>query len=78
MPVYKFKTFYDASRAQWNFYPDAAYLKNVSDLWNFANKLSPMVYPQGIFKYRTLEDANKERQKWELEHAREALLNRKK
>ncbi len=66
MPVYKYKTFEDADRAQWNFYPDEGYLKKVLELWNFANKLSPLSYPKGIFKYRTLEEANKQRDEWEL------------
>ncbi len=70
MPVYKYKSFEDAERALWNFHPDAAYYKKVAELWNFANKLHPITYPRGVFKFRTLEEANEQRNKWELEFAK--------
>jgi hypothetical protein len=34
-----------------------------------ATKLNPIEYPRGIFKYRTIEEANNDRYKWELDHA---------
>ena len=70
MPVYKYKTFEQAERALWNLHPDAAYYKIVAELWNFANKLRPMRYPRGIFKFRTMEEANKQREDLELEFAK--------
>ncbi|HFE64893.1 hypothetical protein B1H10_07940 [candidate division KSB1 bacterium 4484_188] len=77
MPVYKFKTFEEAERALWNFNPDEAYYARVAELWNFANKLSPVSYPRGIFKFRSLEEANKQREEWELNRAREIQSKRR-
>ncbi len=71
MPVYKYKTFEDAEKALWCFNPDKEYFKRVAELWNFANKLNPVKYPKGIFKFKTLEEANRHREEIELAHARE-------
>lgn len=78
MPVYKYKTFEEAERALWNFHPDEAYFKQVSDLWEFANTLNPIRYPRGIFKFKNIEEANKHRDDIELAHAKNLRLTRKK
>ena len=70
MPIYKYKTFEDAEKALWNFHPDEKYFKKVADLWNFANKLSTIQYPKGIFKFKNLKEANKNREEFELENAK--------
>jgi hypothetical protein len=76
MPVYKYKTFEQAERALWNFHPDAAYYKQVAELWAFAKKLCPIKYPRGVFKFRTIEEANRHRDEIELEFAKELQRRR--
>ena len=76
MPVYKYKTFEEAESALWNFRPDEAYFSRVAELWNFANKLCPITYPKEIFKYRSIEEANKQRNEWELDHAKQIQASR--
>ena len=71
MPVYKFKTFEEAEDALWNFHPDERYFERVKELWNFADRLCPIRYPRGIFKFRTIEEANAHRDAVELAHAKE-------
>ncbi len=71
MPVYKFKTCEEAERALWNFHPDERHFERVKKLWNFANELSPIRYPRGIFKFKTIEEANAHRDAVELAHAKE-------
>jgi len=73
MPIYKYKTFEEAERALWNFHPDEAYFIKVAELWDFANKLSPINYPKGIFKYRSIEEANKHREKLEIAYAKKLM-----
>jgi hypothetical protein len=68
MPVQKFKTFEEAENALLNPYPDEAYFARVSDLWDFADKLNRVSYPRGVFKFRTIEEANRHREKLELAH----------
>jgi hypothetical protein len=77
MPVYKYKTFEEAEKALWNFHPDEAYFKRVATLWDFANKLAPIRYPHGIFKFKTIEEANKQREEWELAYAKQFQAKRK-
>ena len=70
MPVQKFKTFEDAEKALWNLNPDEKYFERIAELWEFANELNPINYPPGVFKFKTLEEANKHREKIEIEHAK--------
>ena len=77
MPVQKFKTFEEAEKALWNFKPDDAYLARIAELWDFATKLNPISYPKGIFKFKTIEEANKHREEVELAQARKKLAERK-
>lgn len=69
MGIQKFKSFEDAERALWCFKPDAAYYKRVAELWEMANRLCPPNFPRGIFKYKTIEEANKDKEKWIMENA---------
>jgi hypothetical protein len=69
MGIEKFKTFEEAERALWCFKPDAEYYKRVAELWKAANRLCPPDFPSGIFKYRTIEEANKQKEEWILENA---------
>jgi hypothetical protein len=41
----------------------------VSDLFDLGNRLCPPDYPRGIFKYKTIEEANKQKDEWILENA---------
>jgi hypothetical protein len=77
MPVQKFKTFEEAEIALWNFKPDDAYLARVAELWDFADKLNPISYPRGLFKFKTIEEANKHREEVELAHVKKKLAERK-
>ena len=69
MAIEKFKSFEDAERALWCFEPDDEYYKQVAQLWNLANRLCPPNFPRGIFKYRTREEANKQKEEWILANA---------
>lgn len=73
MSVYKYRSFEKAKRALWNFHPDINYFEQVAELWNLADKICPIIYPQGIFKYRSIEEANKQRKEWEFAHSENVL-----
>jgi hypothetical protein len=77
MPIKKFKTFEEAELALMNFNPDDKYLARVGELWEFANKLNPISYPKGIFKFKTIEEANKHREEIELDHAKKKFERKK-
>lgn len=69
MPIQKFKSFEEAEKALWNFNPDDAYFQRVRRLFEFAEKLNPIRCPHGIFKFKTIEEANRHREEWMLEQA---------
>jgi len=69
MGLQKFKNFGEAERALWCFNPDEKYFKQVRELFNLANRLCPPDFPRGIFKYRTIDEANETKQKWLLQNA---------
>ncbi len=76
MPVYKYHTFAEAEQALWTLHPDQEYFKRIADLREFANALSPITYPRGIFKFKTIEEANHHRERIELERAKQQCLQR--
>jgi hypothetical protein len=76
MPIYKYESLEEAEWALWNFHPDETYFRKVADLWNFANRFLPISYPKGIFKFRSMEEANKHRDQLELEHAKKIQAKR--
>jgi hypothetical protein len=53
-----------------------AYYKQVAALWRFANKLSPLRYPKGVFKFCNIEEANRHRDEFELAHAKKMQARR--
>ena len=77
MPLYRYKTFKEAQEALWHSNPDKDYYKKVADLWNFAHALDTFFYPRGIFKFKTIEEANKQQTEVKLIHAKKKMRNKK-
>ncbi len=61
MPIYKYRSFEEAERALWNFNPDTEYYRQVSQLFDLAFRLSPLKNTPGIFKFKSIDDAGRER-----------------
>ena len=55
----------------------SSFSHKVSKLWQFADKLCPISYPKGIFKFRRIEEANKQRNEWEMQHAKKNTVGKK-
>ncbi len=70
MPVTKFRTFEEARRALWCDRLDESYFARVAGLWAFSHRLHPRAFPPGVFKYRQLGDAQRERERWITENVR--------
>lgn len=73
MPVERFRTFEEAKEALWILQPDETYFRQLSVLWRFANRLSPVKFPRGVFKFKTIEEANEHRRAWELEQGKKFI-----
>jgi len=78
MSLEKFKKFEEAEKALWCFKPDAKYFQQVRELFKLANRLCPPDFPRGLFKYRTMEEANKAKEEWILRNALKKRESRQK
>ncbi len=64
MPVQRFRTFDDARRDLWVAPGDPKLLARIRSLWEFSARLAPSNMPRGLRKFRTIEEANQERDHW--------------
>ena len=67
MPIQKFRDLDDARRALWVRPGQADLLLRIKGLWAFSNRLAPRQIPRGVRKFRSIEEANTERDQW-VEH----------
>jgi len=72
MPVQRFRSFEEAREALWGDPGDPEYLRQISWLWAFADRLYPRRFPRGVYRYTSIEEANRQREAWEIAGARRA------
>ena len=60
MPVKKFRTFEEAERDLWSLRPDERYYQKLRAFYALALKLRIPLFPRGISKFRTIEEAGKQ------------------
>jgi len=78
MPVQKFRDSDEARRALAISPDDPRLTARIRALWSFSNQLTPPPpIRRGIHKYRTIEEANAARRRWEGEHVRRLAEERK-
>jgi hypothetical protein len=64
MPVWKFRSFEEARRALWVEPGDPTLGPRLRAVWEFGARLYPRVAPRGVRKFRSIEDANRDRDAW--------------
>jgi hypothetical protein len=64
MPVWKFRTFEEAERVLWTTSDDPALPGRIRALWR-RSLAGPLGGPRGVLKYRSIEEANADRDRWE-------------
>lgn len=72
MPVQKFRTLQEAEEALWCTDPDDDYLERQARWWAIVRQMEKRSFPTGVFKYRSIEEADEDRERWE--RSREAPL----
>lgn len=66
MPVFKYRSFEDAERALWLPTGDPRLAKRIRSLWRAGwEMVGRYVPPRGLFKFRSIEEANAHRRSWE-------------
>lgn len=63
MPIQKFRDLDAARRALWRVRPSDL-VAHIKALWVFSARLAPRQIPRGVRKFRSLEEANQEREQW--------------
>jgi hypothetical protein len=65
MPVQRFRDFDEARRALWADAGDPELSRRIRRLWAFSARLVSRRAPRGVRRFRTLEDACRDRSAWE-------------
>jgi len=69
MPVQKFRDLGEARRALACDPDDPRLPDRIRQLWSFSRRLTaPPPAPRGVRKYRSVEEADADRRRWEAEH----------
>jgi hypothetical protein len=64
MPVRRFRSHEEARRALWMDPGDPGLPGRIRRLWERSRKLAPLGIPRGLRKFRSIEEANAEREAW--------------
>jgi hypothetical protein len=64
MPIQKFRDFNDAWRALWLRPGQPDLVSRIKGMWAFSTRLTPRQIPRGVRKFRSIEEANQERDQW--------------
>lgn len=64
MSLQRFRDFEEARRALWVERADPELVPRIRSLWAFADRLAPGAAPRGIRRFRTFEEATRERDRW--------------
>ncbi len=67
MPVQKFRTFEEARVALWSSPDDPKLPDRIRRWWCVCARFSRTHAPRGVRKFRTIEEANAERETWRVE-----------
>ena len=65
MPVRKYRSLEAAEESLWRDPDEPGLLAAIRRVWAFSMRLAPRRFPPGVYKYRSIEDANQQREEWE-------------
>lgn len=63
MPVQKFRSVEDMPRVDWCDTKDENFWRRVAALWARSSAFSARIYPRGVFKFRSIEEAQAARER---------------
>lgn len=65
MPIRKFRNLEDMADALWHDPGDPGLLSAIARVWDFAQRTCRPAFPPGVYRHRTIEDAQALRDRWE-------------
>jgi hypothetical protein len=70
MPIQKFRNLDAARRSLWVPSDTSDLVARIKGLWAFSARLAPHQMPPGVRKFRSIEEANAEREQWVAQRVR--------
>jgi hypothetical protein len=70
MPVKKFRSLQEMEDSLWREPGDPQLLRAIESVWSFAAQTCPRLFPPGVYKHRSIEEAKAMRDRWEEENFR--------
>jgi hypothetical protein len=77
VPLQKFHSHEEAEQALICPNPDSAYFERLIGLYELWDSLAPRTFPRGVFKYRAIEEADEESQRWLVQNALQTRKQRR-
>ena len=68
MPVYKFRSVEDMPGPAWRTPGDPGLYRALASLSETTRRLHPRRFPAGVYKHRSIEEMNAQRDRWDREH----------
>jgi hypothetical protein len=65
VPIRKFRDVSEMEETLWYDRRDPALPQAIARVWDFAARVCPLQFPRGVHKYRSVEDADADRERWE-------------
>ena len=65
MPFKKLRSLQEAEEAVWREPGDPGLWQAVRGVWKLSTRLFARQFPPGVYKHRSIEDANRQREAWE-------------
>jgi hypothetical protein len=72
MPIYKFRSLQESEDTLFQNPDDPELLSRIRSLWQFSARLFPRKFPPGVYKYRSIEEANKQKDAWNIQAIKNA------
>jgi hypothetical protein len=65
MPVRKFRSVEEMEDSTWREAGDPRLWRAIASVWSFAARTCPKRFPPGVYRHRTIEEAQRQRDVWE-------------
>jgi hypothetical protein len=71
-PVTKYRSIDETPDANWRAPGDPELYRALAALWRTARQLHPWQFPVGVYRHRTIEDMDRQREEWRAQRIRAA------
>lgn len=80
MPIKKYRSIEEMDRDRSDLWcePGPRGFRRMAELWKRSAQINPRKYPKGVFKFRSIEEAQADRQRLLIEHVRQLEADRRK